>query len=257
MIEELTPISMARALLERDLFYLTPALLANLFNLERRPVYRLLARMETEGLVAEVERGKFLLLGLQPERVLANPLFIAAQLVTPGYVSYWSALHYYGFTEQAPLTVFIATTRRKSPVTFGAARFRFVTLKPEKFFGYRREQVGDLPVLMADEAKSLLDSLEQPRYAGGFAEVAKALHNALGSLDVATLVEYAVRLDNQSLNVRLGWLLERWGQPATALLPAGGPIKLDPRGPRSGRYEARWKVLVNIHEAALLPPGVG
>jgi hypothetical protein len=43
--------------------------------------------------------------------VLSNPLFAAGHLAAPAYVSYWSALHHDGFTEQVPLTTFVATTR--------------------------------------------------------------------------------------------------------------------------------------------------
>ncbi|MFQ6100827.1 MAG: hypothetical protein ACE5OS_06280 [Anaerolineae bacterium] len=91
---------------------------SDLSGLNRRQAYRLIARLKSEGLVDEVEKGKFLLLGLEPERVLSNPLFIASHLVAPAYVSYWSALHFYGFTEQVPLTTFVATTKKKRPVTF-------------------------------------------------------------------------------------------------------------------------------------------
>jgi predicted transcriptional regulator of viral defense system len=116
MIGNISPISIAQQLHQNDLFYFTPALLADLLNLGRRQTYRLIARLKDQGLVDEVEKGKYLLLGLEPERVLSNPLFIASHLVAPAYVSYWSALHYYGFTEQVPLTTFVATTKKKRAV---------------------------------------------------------------------------------------------------------------------------------------------
>ena len=257
MEEHLSPISIARQLRQHDLFYFTPSLLANLLGLKRRQAYRLLARLKAEGLVAEVEKGKFLLLGLEPERVLSNPFFIASHLVTPAYVSFWSALHFYGFTEQVPLTTFVATTKKKRPVTFRDFRFRFVTLKPQKFFGYRREMMDDLPVLIADEAKAIVDSLHQPRYAGGIAEVAKSLRAALDVVDVSTLVEYANRMGDKSLGSRLGYLLERLGHPAEGLIRSAGPVKLDPGRPRTGPYEGRWRVWVNVPSAELWPEGVG
>jgi predicted transcriptional regulator of viral defense system len=169
MASNLAPISIARQLHQRDLFYFTPRKLSDLFTLELDRVYHLIARFKEDGLIVEVEKGKYLLLGFEPERVLSNPLFIASHLVTPAYVSYWSALHFYGFTEQVPLTVFAATTKKKRPVSFHGFQFRFVTVQPDKFFGYRREMVGELAVLIADEAKAIVDSLDQPRYAGGIA----------------------------------------------------------------------------------------
>lgn len=253
----LTSISIVRQLRAHDLFYFTPQLLGALFGLERLRVYRLVAQLKAEQLIAEVEKGKYLLLGLEPERVLANPPFIGSQLVTPAYISYWSALHYYGLTEQAPLTTFLATTRKKPPVAFQGMRFRFVTIRPHKFFGYHQETLGDLPVLIADPAKAIVDSLDQLRYAGGVAEVAKSLDSALPTLDLAVLVEYANRMGDRSLGSRLGFLLEELGSSVGDLLKSGTPVKLDPGRNTEGPYSARWRVIVNVPVTELFPAGVG
>ena len=277
MAEHLSSTYVTRRLHQLDLFYFTPSLLADLFSLERRRTYRLVARLKGEGLVDEVEKGKYLLLGLEPERVLSNPLFIVSHLVTPAYVSYWSALHYYGFTEQVPLTTFVATTKKKGPVSFRDFRFRFVRIKSRKFFGYRREMLGDLPVVVADEAKAIVDSLDLPHYAGGIAEIAKALRAALETVspalrpwdvvpgvgpnyravDVPTLVRYANRMEDKSLGSRLGYLLEILGYPAEGLISSISPIKLDPSRPRAGRTDSRWQVVANISEAEMIERGVG
>jgi predicted transcriptional regulator of viral defense system len=257
MAEHLSSTYVAQRLHQLDLFYFSPSVLADLLSLERRQTYRLIARLKDEELVEEVEKGKYLLLGLEPEQVLSNPLFIASHLVTPAYVSYWSALHYYGFTEQVPLTTFVATTKKKRPVSFRDFRFRFVTIKPHKFFGYRREMLGDLPVVVADEAKAIVDSLDLPRYAGGVTEIAKALRAALETVDVPTLVSYANRMGDKSLGSRLGYLLETLGHPVEGLISSISPIKLDPSRPRSGRTASRWQVVANISEAEMIPQGVG
>jgi predicted transcriptional regulator of viral defense system len=259
MSTKLSPISVVQQLHRQDLFYFTPRLLSDLLALDVPHAYYLLARLKESGLIAEVENGKYLVLGFEPERVLANPLFIASHLVAPAYVSYWSALHHYGFTEQAPLTVFAATTKKKRPVDFGGFRFRYVTIQPHKFFGYRREDAGGLPVLIADEAKSIVDSLDQSRYAGGIAEVAKALQAALPTLDVPTLMEYANRMADKSLGSRLGYLFDLLGQSemAAGLIRSVSPVKLDPTRPGRGRHVPAWQVIVNVPEADLFPSGVG
>ncbi len=199
-----SPISAARLLLAQEQYYFTPGFLAILLRLGHRQAYRLVARLSDEGLAAKVEKGKYLLLGLEPERVLSNPLFIANQLVNPSYVSYWSALHLHGLTSQVPQTVFCATTRKKQPIKFQGQTYCYVLIKPHKFFGYRREPVGALPVLIADEAKAIVDSLDQPRYAGGLSEVAQALRPALPDLDLELMMDYAVKMVDKSLASRLG-----------------------------------------------------
>ena len=66
-------------------------------------------------------------------------------------------------------------------------------VKPHKFFGYRRERIGGLPVLIADEAKAIVDGLDQPRYSGGLGEVARALGAAV-LLGVGTALVYPTLL---------------------------------------------------------------
>jgi predicted transcriptional regulator of viral defense system len=249
--------SLARHLQAQEQFYFTTSLLATLLEIDNRRAYRLAARLEAHGLAAEVEKGKYLLLGLEPERVLANPLFIASQLVDPCYVSYWSALHAHNLTTQAPQIVFCATTRKKRPVTFRGQVYRYVLVKPHKFFGYRRERIGGLPVLIADEAKAIVDGLDQPRYSGGLGEVARALGAALPALDLALMVEYAGRMQDKSLASRLGYLLEALGRPVEGLTISSGPVALDPQRPRAGRFDPRWRVVVNAPAAELFPAGIG
>jgi predicted transcriptional regulator of viral defense system len=216
--------------------------------------------MEAEGLVARIERGKYLLLGLSPERVLSNPLYIGTHLATPSYVSFWSALHYHGLTEQVPRTVFLATTRKKADIFYRGMTFKFITIQPQSFFGYQREIIADLPVVVADVAKAIIDCLSFPQYAGGFLEVVKSLRAAIereeDPLRSDSLIEYVNRLGNRSLGSRLGYLLELFGQSTEGLIVSHGPLALDPQGPRQGDYNARWKVYINLSLQSLIYEGV-
>lgn len=259
MNHQLTPISISRLLLRHDLFIFESRTLADLLGVESARLAPLLKRMEREGLAARLERGKYLLLGLTPEHPLSNPLSIASHLVTAAYVSFWSALHYHGLSEQAPRRVFVAVTRQKRPLAFRGMTFQFVRLQPRAFFGYRRESLGGLPLVIADEAKSILDSLSLPVYAGGVVEVAKALRGALqdGKVETTQLVDYARRMGNVSLAARLGCLLELLGRPAEGLDAPRGPLVLDPQRPRQGEYLPRWKVYLNLPREELFPEGVG
>jgi len=258
MPQQITPISAAQKLTQDELFAFNSRTISALFRLDKFQTRSLLDRMEQVGLVARIEQGKFILLGLTPEKVLSNPLYIGCNLVTPAYISFWSALHFHGFTEQAPRTTFVATTRRKKEITFREMHFKFVTLNPKVFFGYWREPLAELPVVVADEPKSILDSLSLSQYAGGISEVAKALQIALSqdSLELPVLLEYAERLQNASLRSRLGYLLELLGQSISSLKAAKGPVKLDPQNPARGSYNKRWKLYVNIKPKDMFPQGV-
>ncbi len=249
--QKLTTSYITRRLYEADLYYFSPATLAALFDVSMAKAYEILRRLKAEELVRPVRAGRYLLLGFQPERVLSNPMFIATRLAHPAYVSYWSALHFHGLTEQVPRTVFVATTRKCRPLDLDNTRLVFVRVAPYKFFGYQREMIGDLPVLVAEVEKALVDSLDQPRYAGGLLEVAKALYQAREQLDPERLVEYANRMRNRSLCSRLGYLLDRFGQPVQGLNISRTFVLLDPQGQVEGPYDHRWRVRVNVSDEEL------
>jgi predicted transcriptional regulator of viral defense system len=118
--------------------------------------------------------------------------------------------------------------------------------------------LAELPIVVADEPKSILDCLSLPQYAGGIPEVAKSLQIALsqGLLEMPVLMEYAERLQNSSLRSRLGYLLELMGQSTGSLKPAQGPVRLDPQNPARGSFDNRWKLYVNIKPKDLFPQGV-
>lgn len=244
--------SYIKALLDQDRYYFTAQSFADQFALPKPKAYQTLLRLKRAGFIAEVEKGKYVTLGLQPERVLANPMFIATKIAHPAYVSFWSALHFYGLTEQVPRTIFVATTRRKVEVRFeGGYVFQYIHLKPTKFFGYHREMMDELPVLIADREKAIVDALDQPRYAGGILEVFKCLANAREELDQEKLIDYANQFGSKSLGSRLGYLLSQLGIAAEGLVISESAVRLDPTRQASKTWDIRWRVNVNLPQREL------
>jgi predicted transcriptional regulator of viral defense system len=87
--------------------------------------------------------------------------------------------------------------------------------------------------------------------------VAKSLHNALPTLDLVVLVEYANRMGDRSLGSRLGFLLEERGYPVGDLSKSATPVKLDPGRNPDGPLSARWRVIINVPVTEVFPAGIG
>ncbi len=242
--------SIIKLLFEKEYYYFTVRELAGLLKIPVERTYSIAARLKERGFIKSVERGKYLLLGFEPERVLSNPFFIASRIVYPSYVSFWSALNFYGFTEQVPIVVFLASTRKKTEVEFNGLRIKYVLMHPSKFFGYRKERIGDLDFLIAEEEKAIVDSLYLPENAGGLAEVAKAVYNAKEKVDLEKLFLYVTAMKNKSLCSRLGYLLEKFGFDASNLSECSSReyVKLDPTREKSGVWDKKWHVNVNLNE---------
>ena len=224
-------------------------------------IARLLYRLSAKRWVQRLQRGKYRLIPLEagPKAHWAeHEYLVAAALVRPYYLAYGTALNYYGYSERQPRPVWIATTRRKRPVTIEGTRYRFVTLSEHKFFGYTTVKLLDSPVQIAEREKAIADGFDHPEYCGGVIEPAKGLWFGSDELDLARLVNYSRRLGNRTATRRLGFWLERLEIGDQALLQQlekpedRNYARLDPRGPDEGPRDARWRLIVNVPERQLL-----
>jgi predicted transcriptional regulator of viral defense system len=214
----------------------------------------ILSRMEERGFIERVERGKYLIIPLSSEKgkYTLHEFVIASCLVEPSAISYWSALHHYGLTEQIPGTVFIQTPARKKKnvLEIFGVNYQIVRVKEDKFFGVRKEWIEENAVNITDKEKTIIDCLDKPHYAGGIIEAAKALKNS--SLDYNQLSAYALRINNFAVVRRLGYLCERMGVPLNLPQPRSKSyLLLDPTMPAKGENDAKWRLIINVE--TLLP----
>ena len=215
----------------------------------RKEILRvILSRMEKQGFIERIERGKYLIIPLESEKgkYTLHEFVIGSYLVKPSAISYWSALHYYGFTEQIPSTVFVQTTARKKKrqMEIFGVNYWIVRVKQEKFYGLRKEWIEETPVNITDKEKTIVDCLDKPNYSGGIIEVAKALKTA--SLNHEKLSEYALQMGNYAVVRRLGYLSEKMGINMNLLPPKSKKyLLLDPTMPSKGFNDPKWRLLIN------------
>jgi len=231
------------------------------FRVDGNDMARVLYRLSAKRWLERLERGKYRLIPLEagPEAQWAeHELLVAATLARPYYLAYGTALHYYGYTERPPRPFWIATTRRKQPVTLNGLTYRFVTLAERKFFGHVAVEISGQMVQVAEREKAVADGFDHPEYCGGAIEPAKGLWFGADEIDLPRVADYSRRLDNRAAMRRLGFWLERLGLGDEALLQTleapddRNYAHLDPAGPAGGPRDARWRLIVNIPERQLL-----
>lgn len=223
-----------------------------------------LHHLTKSGWLVRLRRGLYALSTSVPGATPVHEFEIAMALADPAAVSHWSALHYHGLTEQVPRKVFVLTTTEASvprvrgekansvmggfPVS-GIA-YRFIQVKPERFFGTEKVWIGEARVTITDPERTLLDGLSMPQYCGDFAEVLHAFEAWAQASNLEQIIGYALKLDASTAK-RLGWVLERQGvEPSNlerlAALPIRGYRKLDPTGPRNGPCNRHWMIQENL-----------
>lgn len=227
-------------------------------------INKLLYHLTHKRWLLRLEKGKYLILPLEAGMeglYSAHEFVIAAHLVQPYAIAYASALSFHAFSNLLPHTVFVATTRRKAEVTVEKLGlcFRFITLRPHRFFGIQTVTIEDQAVRITTPSKTLVDGLDRPDLCGGIVELAKGLSRYTSDgANWAQLTADAQRLGNRTIFKRLGYLVEllelevgEWIERWRAEI-SPGETSLDPRYGRRGPYHAGWNLRLNVDEEQLL-----
>jgi len=223
-------------------------------NLPRESLRVILLRLEKRGIIERIEKGKYLIipLGAEKGKYTLHEFIIGSTLIEPYSIAYWSALNYYGLTEQIPTTVFLQTTARKKnqDIKVFGVKYQIIKIKKEKVFGIRKEWIEETQINITDKEKTIIDCLDKPQYCGGVIEVAKALKN--NKFDRKKLENYAQRIGNSGVLRRLGYLCELLNiKIKLPKLNIRNYLLLDPTMPEKDTKNARWRLLINLDDKML------
>jgi predicted transcriptional regulator of viral defense system len=116
-----------------------------------------LSRWHKQGKLLQLKRGYYLL----PEKHRSQKIFepyIAAILKSPSYISLEKALEMHHLIPEAVYT-FTSVTTKDRPEEFvnAVGRFRYVSIKPDYFWGYRPISQGPYTGYLAEPEKALID----------------------------------------------------------------------------------------------------
>jgi len=172
---------------------------------------------------------------------------IATETVKPSYISFWTALSYYGLTEQQVRTVQLVSPKQADDIDVLDHGIEITSFKPSRFFGYGRHE----GFVLAEMEKALIDSLYLPEKCGGLKEFVKAMERSWEYLNEDKLAEYALRFGSRSLVSRLGYIMEILGLCDGRMIKrlasgiSKGYVKLSPGKRNVSGYNETWKVIVN------------
>ena len=228
-----------------------------------KAVRELIRSMVNRGLLLRIKDGLFHVIPYEADSSTYFPNWhVVASHLAEGrnfYIGYYSALQIHELTTQPSLIeqVVVDKQARPSQIMVKDVAFQFIYHNLRHFFGFRNTWIDDFhKVPVSDPEKTLIDCLYKPDYAGGIAEVAKALFKARKSLDFEKLNSYLERFGAQSVRKRLGYLLDGFGieraftKTLEASLSSSYTI-LDPSLPKEGKYISKWKILANLDEASI------
>lgn len=170
---------------------------------------RRLNEWQEKGYIKKVLRGWYIFSDLKIDE---SALFeIANRIYGPSYVSFESALSYYGLIPESVYGVTSASTRRTMNLKTPVAEFSYRTLKPKLFFGYDIIKYKDKNFKMAFPEKAVLDHLyinTSLKSREDFLEMRVNKGAFLKALDKKRMASFSKRFDEKALKNRAASFME-------------------------------------------------
>lgn len=227
-------------------------------GLSRVDAAKLLARWTEQGWLRRVRRGLYVAVPIdveRPEQWSADPLVLATAVWSPCYFTGWTAANYWGLTEQIFQTTVVKTSARvrSSEQMLLDHRYLVGHVSEERLaWGVRPVWTGGVRILMADEARVVVDVLDDPAVGGGIRHVADILATYLHEYDGDLLFSHADRVGNAAVFKRLGYLCDALHLTDQRFLDrceerlSAGVADLDPTAPPTGERVPRWGLRANV-----------
>ena len=227
---------------------------ADLLNMTSVQAATQLKNWKQNGWIQRITRGWYTPIPLESqvtEIAIEDIWLVASKIFAPAYIGGYSAIEHWSLTEQIFQSLFVFTSktvRNISPALVGLT-VSLHQVPQDRFFGLESVWVGTEKVLVSNPSKTLIDVLNQPKYAGGIRLVDDLLKNYLSSeyFKPEFLIEYANNMNNKTIFKRLGFLLERIDKSQEILLAtckknlSQGYSFLDP-ALGGDRVSTRWKL---------------
>lgn len=206
--------------------------------------------------ILPLKRGLYVIVPLDigvrgADSFVMHNFVIGSKLVEPYYISYWSALNYYGFSDQIPSATFVATTMAMKNVEILDSNYIFIQLSKKKFFGAVEIELDNEKINISDKNKTIADCLDHPEYCGGIDEIARSLYFSINEIDLEEVKQIALKMGNLTILKRLGYILDASGilkdyeDIFDSVELSKGYSLLDPLLPVSGSHNQRWGLLIN------------
>lgn len=113
-------------------------------------LFSIIKKLLKADILAKIERGKYTL-----KDAKTNSFALANFLYQSSYISFESALNFYGILSQFPYEISNATTKKTCQKEFEGKVFTYTKIKNDLFWGYEKKE----NFLIALPEKALLDQL--------------------------------------------------------------------------------------------------
>lgn len=217
-----------------------------------------LSELVKRKIISRIKYGKFLIIPQEigtVEKFYGN-WFVAAREVVNSqeyYISFYSAMDYWGMLTQPLIKVFVATPKRQIAPGQMKDILLFIYMKKKFIWGINEEWVTESQkVRISDIEKTILDALMHPKHCGGITEISKGIWIVRDKISYLKLEEYIEKYNKNVVAKRLGYILESLEIEELSLIKKLRHFVkdrydlLDPTMPIENKYKNSWHLIDNI-----------
>lgn len=231
-----------------------------ILSIPDQSIANVLYRLKKKNRIMGIEKGKYLLIPARSgiEGHWSEDVFLVVDsLLDDYYIGFLSAMYYWNLTEQIPLQVLVATTKRKRPIKYNSQQIRFITLNNKRFFGFMQTKSDDHSIKISSLEKTIVDGLLYPQHCGRMPEVAKAIWGARDDVNWSQVLKFLGKLKVSSVVRRLGYILDELDfqeeVKETLVRDFQGFRWLDPSSQKKVKgYSKEWGLILNLTSEELL-----
>lgn len=240
--------------------YISVQKAAEVLNMSTNVTAVKLASLTRRGWMLRAKRGIYLILPIEaapgqpttPE----DPWILANKLFPPCYIGGWSAIEYWGLSEQLFNSTLVITTAniRSKQVKILNQNFRLFNTSATKIKYLVKVWRGNSEVLVSSKERTIVDCLTFPELCGGIQHLAAIMSNYASTPEhnYSEIINNVIRFGSGATWKRLGYLAEQlWSDQKEILLAAtkhmsAGDAKLDPAVKSNGTLTNKWRLWVNV-----------
>ncbi len=151
--------------------------------------------------IKRVKHNLYVVCDIEFKSVIVDQYMIASKIKDDSYISYHSALEYYGVKNQMFYVVYVSSKKRFENFEFDGYNYTFVNSKYD--FGITQKE----NVKVTDKERTIIDCINKVELAGGNEELLLCLE-LFGKLDGNKILEYLKYYNSQKLYAKVGFMLE-------------------------------------------------
>lgn len=199
-------------------------------------------RLTRNGWLIRVKRGLYAISDLSNRGFLSfSPYIVAHLLVQDSYVSFESALAYYGMFDQLTNRTISISQAQYKAVQLQSVEYSFVKVLDKWFFGWQEVSIDNKTVRIATAEKALIDMIQFHKSKYTVDLVVEKLSLYKGSLDLQKMTEYLSKMSLTAIKT-FGFLFDLLGIDSSELY---NQVKL--RGTHlmlshDTKFNAKWRL---------------